>query len=438
MRAGARALALALLLVVAGCSAPVGSGDDPYGDELGWENGYWYDDPVDVTTEDGLNESERAAVVARTMARVERVRQLEFVRSVPVEVISRAAFRNRSGGPGPGDRNETYERWNDQVWEALVLVGEDRSFSEVYDEVLGSSVVGFYSSSQERIVVVSDSETPTIDRTTLTHELVHALQDQQFGFGPPATTQDRQLATDGLVEGDANLVMQRYEDRCRSEWDCIPKPEQTGGRSAGDDFPLGVFVTIYQPYATGPGFVASLEERGGWAAVNDAYDRFPASTEQVIHPEAYPDEKPVEVTVPDRSRGDWERFPLDRQSDTVGEASIYAMFQANDQLPDTPLYAYDAEPSAGWGGDVVVPYRNGDRDGYVWRTTWDTEADAREFLSAYRGVLRHHGATRDGNVWVVPPSSAFADAFRVTRSGTTVTIVNGPTRDSLSRIHEPR
>ncbi|MFB6171260.1 MAG: Hvo_1808 family surface protein [Haloarculaceae archaeon] len=432
---GASALALAAALVFAGCSAPVGHGQDPFGDPIGWEGGYWYNDPIHVTPGDGYNQSERAAVVSRTMARVERIRDLEFRESVPVEVVSRAEYRNQSGGPSAPAENDTYRAWNDQVWEALFLVGEDRHFADVYGDLLGASVQGYYSPSEDAIVIVSDSDTPTIDRQTLSHELVHALQDQHFSFGPDAPTQDQQLAHQGLTEGDANYVMQRYEQRCQNRWDCIPLPPAEGGGGGGRDFPLGVFVTIYQPYASGPSFVGALRDRGGWDAVDAAYGRFPVSTEQVIHPQTYPDERPVSVTVPDRSRNGWTRFDVDPAADTVGEASIYAMMQANGQTPGHDTYDYDHPISAGWAGDAVYPYRNGDRYGYVWRTAWDTESDAREFLDAYRGVLRAHGATRDGDVYVIPDSDPFGDAFRVTRSGTTVTVVNAPTRDALDDVH---
>jgi hypothetical protein len=79
-----------------------------------------------------------------------------------------------------------------------------------------------------------------------------------------------------------------------------------------------VFLTVYAPYAAGPDFVRALRERGGWTAVNDAYDAFPVSTEQVIHPEAYPDEQPVVVPIPDRSAEGYERFDLERETDTLG------------------------------------------------------------------------------------------------------------------------
>jgi len=433
------AVALTALLVLAGCSAgPLQGGEreDPGSDRLGWEDGYWHDDPVDVTVDDGLNESERRRVVARTMARVEKLRGLEFESRVPVEVISREEYRKQRG-EGASDPNSTFNRWNDQVWEAILVVDEDASVSQTLDTVFGSSVQGYYSPSKEEIVVVSESETPTIDRTTLSHELVHALQDQHFGLGRSPETQDAQLAEDGLVEGDANYVERSYEDRCAGSWSCLERPERGGG--GGGSFNQGLFTTVFAPYASGPDFVGDLKERGDWAAVNDAYEQYPTSMEQVIHPERYPDDQPTRVSVPDRSGAAWERFDVDPEYDTVGEASIYAMFRANDQLGDHDRYDYAHPYSTGWDGDRVVPYRNDGAYGYVWKSTWDSPAEAREFLDAYRDLLRSHDAeSRGDGVYVIPDSDPYDDAFRVSRSGATVTVVNAPTTEQLDAVHSPR
>ncbi|MFC7027014.1 Hvo_1808 family surface protein [Halomicroarcula sp. GCM10025324] len=443
-----RAVLVALVVVLAGCSAPVfdggpvfGGSDHPEappgGDTIGWESGYWYDDPVSVTTEDGLNESERDAVVARTMARVEQIREREFTEPVPVEIISRAAYRNRSRGNGSA-AGPPEDPWNDQVWEALVLIGEDAGSSEAIDDTFSTTVQGFYSPSEDRIVIVSPTETPQIDRATLAHELVHALQDQQFGLSGSPETQDTQLARQGVVEGEANYIRALYERRCEDGWDCIDRPERSGG-GGGGSVNAGLFTVVFQPYATGPTFVYQVRQRGGWDAVDALHENVPDSSEQVLHPEKYPDEKPVDVTVRDRSTDEWERFDHDPVGDTVGEASIFATMYHNNQT-QSDRYSYDSEISAGWGGDTVVPYRNGDGEfGYVWQTTWDTEADAREFAAAYRAILvEERGATNPrANVYVVPEDDPFADAFRVVRRGETVRIVNGPAVADLDAIHRP-
>ncbi|WP_277542695.1 Hvo_1808 family surface protein [Haloarcula laminariae] len=433
----ALALALALLVALAGCSVPfLGHPEEPPGgDTIGWENGYWYDDPVDVTTDDGLNESELDAVTARAMARVERIRDREFESTVPVDVISRAEYRNRSrsnGSAGPGG-----DPWNDQVWEALLLVGESEGSDEAISDTQGDSVLGYYSSGEDRIVVVSETDTPVVDRKTLSHELVHALQDQQFGLGGSPRTQDTQLSHSGVIEGEANYIQNTYEQRCENRWSCIGTPARDGGGGGGGgrDNP-GVFTVLIQPYISGPGFVDRVYERGGWDAVDALHGDYPDSSEQVIHPERYPDETPVSVTVADRSNAEWDRFDRDPVGDTVGEASVFATMYHNDRT-SADRHSYVSRPSEGWAGDTVVPYRDGSGGGgYVWESRWDTERDARQFADAYRGALtEEHGASNPrGDVYVVP-DGPFADAFRVVREGRTVRIVNGPTVSDLDGIH---
>jgi hypothetical protein len=99
------------------------------------------------------------------------------------------------------------------------------------------------------------------------------------------------------------------------------------------------------------------------------------------------------------------------------------------------VYDYESRYSAGWAGDRIVPYRNGERGGYVWASRWDTTADAREFVRAYRAILDSKATRRPGsNTFVLPDSNPFGDAFRVTRDGRRVRIVNGPTVGALDRI----
>ncbi len=436
-------IGVVFLIVLAGCvQFERGDRGDPTDDSLGFEDGYWHDDPLSLSPDDGLNATEREALVARTMARLEILRGLEFRDSVNVSVISREQYRaNRSGSSADSAHN----RWNDQVWEGLFLVGEDASFAEVMDSTLGTSVLGYYAPDRDEIVIVSDSASPSLSRSTLVHELVHALQDQHFGLNGTQPTQDTQLAVDGLVEGEATLLQRQYESRCGEDWQCPSLAATNAGGSvttAGgtSDYRSGVFTVVYQPYASGPSFVRTLEARGGWSAVDAAHDRLPESTEQIIHPEAYPDERPVSVSIPDRSGSAWSRFDLDPVGDTVGEASIYAMFAVNGVTTGPgSLYEYVSDPATGWGGDTLVPYRDGERYGYVWKTSWETEADAREFSSAYRDLLTARDARTVGDgLYVLPETDPFGDAFSLRRHGTDVTIVNGPDPDAVGSIHPPQ
>ncbi|MFB6111206.1 MAG: Hvo_1808 family surface protein [Halobacteriaceae archaeon] len=437
-----------------GPQTTVGTGDrtDPDTDVLGWEGGVWHNESIAVDQSDGLSDAELARYVARGMARVEYIRDLEFKSMVPVEVMSRAEYRNRSQGGGSNGPS-TYQRWNEQVWEALWILGENATFAEALGATRGSSVAGFYSPSKDRITIITPTpESPTISSGTLIHELTHAIQDQYGYLGRSSlvrSTQDGQLAADSLVEGEANYVQDRYGMRCGGAWNCVASPSEGSGGSLPPDFNFGVFVTIFFPYSDGPPWVASRVDTAGWQAISAAYDSPPVSTEQVIH---VTNETPMTLSFTDTSTDAWSMYPNygERGADTVGEASIFTMFWYQSRnydagvvpvnaLGDTEspydAYRYVSSPSEGWGNDLVVPYRNGSGgDGYVWKTIWDTEADAREFARAYRAVLAAHDARSTGQNTYVVPSGPFADAFRVVREGQRVTIVNAPTVEALADL----
>ncbi|MHC3378945.1 Hvo_1808 family surface protein [Haloarcula sp. H-GB5] len=474
----------AVVLLLAGCQAPSVSPDQtessnadltpsepatdygnndsapgaPATDRLGYENGYWYNESLSVTTDDGLNETEREAVVARTMARVERIRGLEFEETVPVSVVSRAEYRNNTGG---GETGDSLRRFDNAKFEALFFIGEDRDSIAVQNSNRGESVLGYYSSQRGEIVIVSESETPTISRGTLAHELVHALQDQHFGLESDARTRDQVQGRNGVVEGDAVAVTQTYTDRCGGEWRCIDRPAQSGG--GGGDRHFGINFMQYFPYSDGPGLIGNLRERGDWSNVNGAYDDYPDGAAEVTYPERYPEWEPESVSLRDRSSDDWERVRPSTDRDrpdyaVVGPSAIAgsmaytiaddynesSVVQTRDvinyedgSLDSDDPYNYDLPATDGWAGGRMYVYDNGDETAYVWKTTWDSEADAREFADAWEGVIAHWGGTRtaEGH-WVIEEDSPYTDAVSVRVDGDTVTVVNAPTADELSEVHD--
>ena len=468
-------VAVAALVALAGCSAlpatdgapTVGEpatapGDlaDPDGDVLGWEGGYWYNESLPVTAEDGLNETERELVVNRSMARVERLRGLEFQSPVDVDVISRDTYREEYAGSG--NVSETLRTFDDAKFEALFLVGEDRDAIDVQRSNRGSNVLGFYSSSEDRIVVVSPTETPQVRETTLGHELVHALQFRQLGAGYDTPTRDRANANSGLIEGDARFVDQQYGDRCGADWDCAT----AGGGGGGGDLHLGVYLLKYFPYSDGPGFVESFHADGGWDAVGDLYGDPPASSEQVAQPEKYGEDQPTDPTLRDRSSSEWSRVSVDGRAPyaEVGVGGLTAMLaypayddsrQGTVLSPQTFLnyrdgqvdsrdpFDYTTTPVEGWDGERLWVYEHEDGDlGYTWRIAWDSPRDATQFAESYRDLLRYWGGERvdgESGVWRIPEGeSQFADAFRLTVEDDRVTVVNAPSTDALDDVHAPQ
>ncbi|WP_144925997.1 Hvo_1808 family surface protein [Halorubrum salsamenti] len=454
-------------------AAECGVGDGT--DLVGCWNGTHYEDDLGFNQTDGLTESELEELTHLTMARVEHVRERPFREDVPVETVTRTEFMNDSEGGGAGGSDAAFQRWNDQVWKALFVVGEDENASDAIDSVYGGAVTGFYSPAEDRIVlVVSEGEDPQIDPSTLAHELAHAMQDQYHDLTRPryvGATQDADLATDGIVEGEAVHIEELYDARCAANWTCLAAPDSGGGGGGTTpDYNFGILQTVLQPYSDGALYAEELVDEEGWSAVNETMNEPPNATSEVIHRE--PDYETSEVDFEDAATGGWETYPDQgvNGSDTAGEASMFVMFwyqsyeyrhavldpdatvrenvrihtRPDEQLRTRPNYNYASESTDGWAGDELYPYRNGGNgsemnapgddanatdgeDGYVWVTEWQTAADARDFHETYLRMLTAHGDDEytDGEVYDIADGD-FRGAYGVERNGTTVTIAHGP------------
>lgn len=302
----------------------------------------------------------------------------------------KAWLRNRS-------TPEQDERW-DAFLKLLELMPPDRQpFQERFDLAI-DQVQGLYDPGKKQFFVVSDRAGAQemamgvpADAAVTVHELCHALQDQRFNLTAlrqrVARNFDQAMALECLVEGDANSVMVDYL------LDAVGQPvEREPSPADPSAFPLTPAMqkaprffreSLILPYLQGQFFVETLRRRGRWAAVNSAYEHLPRSTEQIFHPEKYPQELPEEVVC---------NFPpcpgfrsLGR--DTAGEFTLrcWALERgASEQV------------AWGWAGDQFEVFRGSDGSYLVWVTVWDTPGDAREFAefvarAVPRARLRHDG-----------------------------------------------
>ena len=432
---------------------------DPETDRLGWENGYWYNDPLPVNDTADLTPEQREAVLARAMARVEQVRNLEFNSTVEVSIRSR---ENASLGGG-GDRDPAFREFDNAKFEAAFLIGEDNDSLSVQQQSRNQTVAGYYDPEAEAIVLVSDSATPTLDgEGTLAHELTHAIQDQRLNLSVQrrVDTRDGYNGVLGLVEGEANTVQQDYTARCGEEWSCLSPPDSGEEGDASPPPNWGTYFLQFFPYSDGPDFIASLRDGDDWSRVSAAYDDPPRSAQAVIEPDDYGSFAVENVRLTDRASGSWDRVrPPDRPDyGRLGRSGLGAMFARTiyDDSNRTSLVAaqewlnldggevnttdplnYGLAVTRGWTGDRLHVYRNGAELAYVWRLTWESPADAQRFADGYRTLLSYWGGDRAAEgVWVVD-DGPFADAFRVTVDGSQVTVTNAPTRAELDEVRAP-
>ncbi|MCY4107958.1 MAG: hypothetical protein OXG11_02900 [Chloroflexi bacterium] len=271
-------------------------------------------------------------------------------------------------------------------WELLGILSPEQDIVQLQLSLLTEQIGGFYDPDDESMVVVGDNGTSVpLLVWTLAHEYVHALQDQEFDLDAidesiGEENHDALLAFRALVEGDATLAAAQYT---RATLSLEELGDLTAsGDSSGDALDSASRALRYLlrfPYGTGPQYVLSLIQRGGWSwsVVNEAYVRLPASTEQVMHPEKYvAAEAPLEVDLPNLeavlSPG-WQEV----RRNVTGEFFTSVLLGSGIDVPTA------RQAAAGWGGDAYVLYRNESGQGLTtMKFRWDTSDDLVEFWTA--------------------------------------------------------
>src|SRR5687767_14183994 len=291
-----------------------------------------------------------------------------------------------------------------------------------------------YSPLDKQVLLVSERGGAR-DAGLLTHEFVHALQDQHFDLLRMMLARpfsfDREEAAFALVEGDAVSVERRAtlgEAWARKPLEEVAREaeERFGSyrRGLGALFPPLLTETFIFRYRDGLRFVETLRRARPAVKIDDVFRRPPVSSEQVLHPEKYlAGETPLEVELDAEGFAD-EGWRL-QASTPLGEIGVRGLLLAGVSADEAKRAA------AGWGGDRSFVFeREGRAPLFVWRTTWDTPRDAQEFFRAYNELLR--GRAAPGPEGDSEGERAWREGERVTRvllEGALVTVVRGAEAD---------
>jgi hypothetical protein len=292
------------------------------------------------------------------------------------------------------------------------LVPEELDLRQTLLDLLSEQVIGYYDPAEKVLYVVKGAREDYLS-TTISHELVHALQDQHFALDSLAritSDNDRQMAAQAVAEGHAvweQLVVMtglpNPENAMPGGWGGVREMIRDNRSSMPllAQAPILLQEVLLFPYLSGAEHIRQFKARrpGGWP-----FDSLPTSTEQILHAEKFFDQRdePLRVTLP----------PLQGGGRVVYENGLGEF--------ETRLFLYQhtrnltqaARGAAGWGGDrfalVALP---GGGEGLVWVTAWDTGVDAAEFVDVLDGALpkRYGGLRRQS---ATPERRVFAGGKR--------------------------
>jgi hypothetical protein len=359
-------------------------------------------------------------------------------------------------------------RANELALKAFGLIPRDFNLKDALAQVFAEEVAAFYDPKTKTMHLieepkVKEKKAPTFlerlfgkgdefdkdnNKTVIAHELTHALADQHYDLDAMQkavkSDDDRSLALDALIEGEATLAM---FGAGMDDWDgndIIRVPAERmeftfnllapllpflgGGKTIRNAPPI-ISESMTFPYFKGMVFCTRIANEGGWAAIDQAYRDPPLSTEQIIHPEKYrakPD-YPMTIDLGVLKPGDgWKEVGRN----VLGEMQLAIMLKRHG----------GTTASAGWDGDHYAVFEGPkNRLGLVWLSTWDSEDDAREFARGYVG----YQTAKVGNIGKPPrpiPDSLWRNMddsmYVIQRRGRDVAVVEGFAADASAGLVE--
>lgn len=302
--------------------------------------------------------------LARVTDDVAQVRKLE----------PRKKIRARFVAPGEVGRlvatefDQSYKpekaRLDEKVLVALGAIKDGVDLRATSRELVEEQVLGYYSLEEKRLIAGSKSgKLRPMDEMILAHEIAHAIVDDRIGLpdlGAKNLDPDRGLARRALVEGDANLAMTFYLMGSRTPAQLMKIGQRmtkaASSVQGGDpDTPYILRRALAFPYEEGMAFACRLFSKGGWSAVDTAYDSPPASTAEILFPERYGvAEPPLELARPGKLGAGWKKV----DSDTMGPAALLMLFQSpGGKAPPSP--GHRVNWVAGWNGDRIDTWQRG-------------------------------------------------------------------------------
>ena len=336
-----------------------------------------------------------AREVAEAIPRIEQATGLKFKTPPRLEIRTRDQVREFLLKQFDEATPTAQLAGEEKAYKLLGLIPDSMDLRAFFLRVLTEQVVGYYDPRAKTLYVVDGADEQVVG-ITITHELMHALQDQYVNLDSiqkSGANNDRLAAAQALIEGEAQFEQisimlggpDQIDARLPGAWDRVREEirNRQGEMPVFATAPMVIQESLLFPYLSGAEFVRRVKEKRGSV---DLFRDIPRSTEQVLHPPLFlgaaPDE-PTSVVLPAPRGGATKLYEND-----MGEFGTRLVVY--DYLKDTGTAARAA---AGWDGDRFMVVERGADRGIVWALVWDSPVDAAEFTDAMvRATMRRTGA----------------------------------------------
>ena len=350
-------------------------------------------------------------IVDGAIPKLEQVIGLKFKTAPKIERRSKAEVRDFLMKQLTDPKSLALLNGQAAVYRGLGLIPDTLNVTDLLQRLLEEQIIGYYDPATKVLYVV-DGSSKVLLRQTITHELVHALQDQYVNVDSiqgNVADADRQSAAQAVLEGQA-LYEQFLVDpdigpmlRLPGGWDRV-RDMIKEGQTAMPVFssaPRVIREGLLFPYIGGADFARRfMLQRKPAELLTD----LPTSTKQVLNDDAYfkARDSTRHVTLPKPTLG------TVTYSNTMGEFETrLALVQ---HLKDEVVARRAA---SGLDGDRIEVIKTPDGDAVAWATTWDDAISAAQFFDQWGVAIskRYKVGAWDG------PSGSVEKRFNIPRQG---------------------
>jgi hypothetical protein len=331
-----------------------------------------------------------AARVADAIPRLEEATGLKFKTPPRFEARTRDEVRQFLEQRFAEDMPEDEVTGSERAYKRFGLLPETMDLKKFMLALLTEQVAGYYDPAAKVLYIVQGAGDEMVS-VTVSHELVHALQDQYFSLDSLQKIKrrnDRQIAAQAVVEGQATfeqlasmLGSGTMVANLPGGWERVRTiiRENQSSMPIFSSAPTLIQETLLFPYLSGAEFMRHFKEKRAGKLV---FDEMPVSTEQVMHDDRFfvTRDDPTVVTLP--------ALP-----GTVIYENDLGEFETRlflyEHLKDRDA-AYRG--AAGWDGDRYALFESGRGEGLAWVSVWDTSVDAAEFFDLVdTAILKRFG-----------------------------------------------
>ncbi len=342
-----------------------------------------------------------AQQVAQAVPMIENAVGLKFKTPPKVETRSKAQVRAFVAKQFTGERAQRDLAGEEAAYKRFGMIPDTLKMQSFIESLLEEQIVGYYDPETKVLYIVEGSAKDAVG-ITITHELIHALQDQYISLDSTQKIEgdnDRRSAAQAVFEGQAvyeqisaMLGGANVAINLPGGWDRVREliRENQSQMPIFAAAPMVIQETLIFPYLSGAEFVRNYKERKPGSSI---YKDMPTSTEQILHPAAFfvSRDAPTRITLGSLTNA------TDVYQNNLGEFETRLLLF--EELKDQNEAVRGA---TGWDGDRYAVVNTPEGQGIVWLTVWDSRVEAGEFYDIMaRGIEKRFStkaAARSNNL----------------------------------------